>query len=173
MVLQLSSMKLKGLKLFHSCTASWKSQHPHLLDYVLCVKPENNNPAECCRLKKTKFFSLTCTVQTPCWILKSISHAWIFYWCPWDWHKMCIQHDQYTRRLPTSKYTLYCHLNSVKLCSISTLIKPQSQRNILVGRQCNSQWRKTPHRRLCICLLKSLFQMSEFFDKFLAISKEV
>lgn len=52
-------------------------------------------------------------------------------------------------------YILYCHLN-IKLCSTCTLIKPQSQKTILVGRQCNSQWRKSPHWRLHIWLLKSL-----------------
>lgn len=57
---------------------------------VLCAKPENNNPAEGCRLQKTKFFSLICTGQRSCSIFKGTSH--VSYWCPWDHHKMCMQH---------------------------------------------------------------------------------
>jgi len=62
MALHLSSMKLESLKLFYSSIASKLKKSVHqeasihiFLDCVLCAKPENNNPAEVCRLWKINF----------------------------------------------------------------------------------------------------------------------
>lgn len=59
-----------------------RNQHPQLLGCVLHVKPENNHSAEGGRLRKTKFFLLTCTVQRSGWIFKHISGALVFYSVP-------------------------------------------------------------------------------------------